>query len=75
MYDPWADLTEAKREYGITLLAELLAFGQYDALVLAVGHNHFKATGINGLRRLANDRAVICDIKGMFGKDDVDGWL
>lgn len=75
VYDPWADLAEAKHEYGISLLPELPAPGQYDALVVAVGHDRFKALGIDGLRRLANGRAVIYDIKGMFGKDDVDGRL
>lgn len=75
VYDPWADLAEAKHEYGISLLAELPAPSQYDALVVAVGHDQFKALGLEGLRRLANGRAVIYDIKGLFGKDDVDGRL
>ena len=75
LYDPWADLAEAKREYGISLLAELPLSGQYDALVVAVGHDQFKALGIEGLRKLGNGRAVIYDIKGMFGKDDADGRL
>ena len=75
VYDPWADLTEAKHEYGISLLAELPAPSQYDALVVAVGHDQFKTLGIDGLRSLANGRAVIYDIKGLFGKDEVDGRL
>ena len=75
VYDPWADLAAAKREYGINLLPELPLPGQYDALVVAVGHDQFKALGIDGLRRLANGRTLIYDIKGMFGKDDVDGRL
>ena len=75
VYDPWADLAAAKHEYGISLLAELPAPSQYDALVVAVGHDQFKALGVAGLRRLANGRAVIYDIKGLFGKDDLDGRL
>lgn len=75
VYDPWADLAEAKHEYGISLLAELPAPSQYDALVVAVGHDQFKTLGIEGLRKLANGRAVIYDIKGMFCKDEVDGRL
>ena len=75
VYDPWAALTEAKNEYDIDLLADLPAPSQYDALVVAVGHDQFKSLGIDGLRRLANGRAVIYDIKGMFGKNDVDGRL
>ncbi|MDH6185998.1 Vi polysaccharide biosynthesis UDP-N-acetylglucosamine C-6 dehydrogenase TviB [Polaromonas sp. CG_23.6] len=75
VYDPWADLAEAKHEYGISLLPEMPAPDQYDALVVAVGHDQFKALGIHGLRHLANGRAVIYDIKGIFGKEDVDGRL
>ena len=75
IYDPHADSAEAQQEYGVSLLAALPAPGQYDALVVAVAHDEFKQLGIDGLRRLANGRAVIYDIKGMFGKDEVDGRL
>ncbi|HEY9278159.1 MAG TPA: Vi polysaccharide biosynthesis UDP-N-acetylglucosamine C-6 dehydrogenase TviB [Methylotenera sp.] len=75
IYDPWADRTEAKHEYAIDLLAELPEPGSYDALVVAVAHDQFKTLGIEGLRRLANGRAVIYDIKSLFPKDEVDGRL
>jgi UDP-N-acetyl-D-galactosamine dehydrogenase len=75
VHDPWADCAEAKREYAIDLLAEMPAPGSYDALVVAVAHDQFKTLGIEGLRRLANDRAIIYDIKGLFPKDQVDGRL
>lgn len=47
----------------------------YDALVVAVAHDQFKTIGIDGLRRLANARAVIYDTNGMFPKNEVDGRL
>ena len=75
IYDPHADSAEAQQEYGVSLLGALPEPGQYDALVVAVAHDEFKQLGINGLRRLANGRAVIYDIKGMFGKDEVNGRL
>lgn len=75
IYDPWADRAEAKHEYAIDLLAEMPAPGNYDALVVAVAHDQFKSLGIDGLRQLANGRAVIYDIKGMFPKNEVDGRL
>jgi len=75
LYDPHADRAEAQHEYGVSLLGALPEPGQYDALVVAVAHEEFKQLGIDGLRRLANGRAVIYDIKGIFGKDDVDGRL
>ena len=75
LYDPHADCAEAKYEYGVSLLGALPDPGQYDALVVAVAHDEFKQLGIGGLRRLANGRAVIYDIKGLFGKTEVDGRL
>lgn len=75
VYDPWADVAEAKCEYGINLLNVLPEPGFYDAVVVAVAHDQFKVMGINGLRRLANGRAVIYDIKGLFPKNDVSGRL
>jgi UDP-N-acetyl-D-galactosamine dehydrogenase len=75
LYDPRADSLEAQHEYGVSLLDSMPQPGQYDALVVAVAHDEFKQLGITGLRRLANGRAVIYDIKGMFDKDDVDGRL
>ena len=75
IFDPWADRAEAKHEYAIDLLAEMPAPGSYDALVVAVAHDQFKSLGIDGLRRLANGRAVIYDIKGLFPKGEVDGRL
>jgi UDP-N-acetyl-D-galactosamine dehydrogenase len=75
IYDPWVDRAEAKHEYAIDLLAELPGPGSYDALVVAVAHDQFKTLGIDSLRRLANGRAVIYDIKGLFPKREVDGRL
>lgn len=75
IYDPWADRAEAKHEYDIDLLAEMPAPGSYDALVVAVAHDQFKALGIDGLHWLASGRAVIYDIKGLFPKSEVDGRL
>ena len=75
IYDPLADRTEAKREYAVELLAEMPAQGSYDALVLAVAHDQFKTLGIDVLRQLANDRAIIYDIKSLFPRSEVDGRL
>ena len=75
IYDPRADIAEAQREYGISLLEDLPKPGQYDAVVVSVAHDEFKQIGIAGLRLLTNGQAVIYDIKGMFESKDVDGRL
>ncbi|MHB1274236.1 MAG: nucleotide sugar dehydrogenase [Rhodanobacter sp.] len=75
IYDPWADAVEAKAEYGLDLLPGAPQPGVYDAVVLAVAHDEFKATGSSGVRAWANGRAVLYDIKGVLPKDEVDGRL
>lgn len=72
-YDPWADREEAKREYGIELLPEEPGAGAYDAIVVAVAHDQFKEAA--DVRRWANGRAVVYDIKGLLAKEHVDGRL
>jgi len=74
IHDPWADRAQASLEYGIDLL-EKFPERAYDAIVVAVAHDQFRALGVDGLRRLAGDRSVIYDIKGMFPKDAVDARL
>jgi len=75
VYDPWADAAEAKAEYGLTLLPAAPVPGSYDAVVLAVAHDEFRATGSQGVRAWANRRAVVYDIKGVLPKHEVDGRL
>lgn len=72
-YDPWADREEARREYGIELLPEAPEAGAYDAIVVAVAHGQFKEAA--DVRRWANGRAVVYDIKGALPAEAVDGRL
>ncbi|MBD8872844.1 Vi polysaccharide biosynthesis UDP-N-acetylglucosamine C-6 dehydrogenase TviB [Rhodanobacter sp. DHB23] len=75
IHDPWADAVEAKAEYGLDLLATQPVPGTYDAVVVAVAHDEFKAEGSAGMRALGNHRAVLYDIKGILPKEEVDGRL
>jgi len=75
IHDPWADRAQAAHEYGVDLLVDAPTPGAYDAIVVAVAHDEFRAMGVEGLRRLASDRAVIYDIKGIFPKEAVDARL
>jgi len=64
VHDPWADPREAAREYGFNLLAAVSAGDDYDAVVLAVAHDQFKAWGGGGVRALVNARGVVYDVDG-----------
>jgi UDP-N-acetyl-D-galactosamine dehydrogenase len=74
VHDPWADVQEARHEYGIKPVSR---FGRtrYDAAVLAVGHQQFKDLGIRPIRKLLKPRSVIYDIKHLFHRNQVDGRL
>lgn len=75
VYDPWVDLAEAKREYGLDCLRELPAPSMYHAIVLAVGHDQFVELGSAGIRALGVAGAVVFDVKGILPLEDADGRL
>ncbi|MEW5683276.1 MAG: Vi polysaccharide biosynthesis UDP-N-acetylglucosamine C-6 dehydrogenase TviB, partial [Pseudomonadota bacterium] len=51
VFDPWVNVEEAQHEYGITPLSQPEQ-GAYDAVILAVGHQQFRALGAAGIRAL-----------------------
>ena len=74
VYDSWVDAREAQHEYGIRPIKAPKA-RQYDAIVLAVGHQQFKDMGAAAVRRLGRKNSVVYDIKYVFNADQVDGRL
>jgi UDP-N-acetyl-D-galactosamine dehydrogenase len=74
VYDPWVDADEAKHEYGIYPIAEPAA-GSYDAIIIAVAHEQFKALGAAGIRALGKTDSIIFDVKYVLPRDAVDGRL
>ena len=74
VYDPWISAAEAEHEYGIRPIDEPVA-GAYDAILLAVAHDQFKARGVEGIRAWGKPGAVLFDVKYLFPADAVDGRL
>ena len=74
VYDPWVKPAIARHEYGIKSI-QALRRGTYDAAILAVGHNQFKAMGAAAIRRLCRRNHVLYDIKYAFPADQVDGRI
>ena len=77
VHDPWADPDDVRHEYGLELLADLEPAGGtplegYDAVVLAVAHEKFRALDFSRFRK---ERVVIFDIKAFLALDQVDGRL
>jgi UDP-N-acetyl-D-galactosamine dehydrogenase len=75
IHDSWADPAATRREYGLELLTRLPERDNYDAIVLAVAHDEYRDLGIDAVRRLGREGAVVYDIKGLFPKDKVDARL
>jgi len=74
VHDPWADAEDARREYGVTPVAKLES-GRYDAVILAVAHDEFRAMGAEKLRALGKTPCVLFDVKGILPADQTDGRL
>lgn len=66
--DPFADAKEVKEEYGFDLF-DLEDLGQVDALVVAVGHQEYRAMELVKLKAfLRGDKPLLVDIKGLFDR-------
>lgn len=74
VYDPWADKAEAQHEYGLDLIDAPLA-ESYDAIILCVGHDKFRALGAEAIRALGKPNHVLFDVKHILPKDAVDARL
>jgi UDP-N-acetyl-D-glucosamine/UDP-N-acetyl-D-galactosamine dehydrogenase len=74
IYDPWVEAGAAYLEYGLRPL-KAPKRGGYDAIVIAVGHDEFKAMGVDKIRRMARKTHVLYDVKYLFPEDQTDGRL
>lgn len=71
VYDPWVEAEESVHEYGITPVAKLEE-GKYDAVILAVAHNQFKAMGVEGIRKLGKTEHILYDLKYVLSPAESD---
>jgi UDP-N-acetyl-D-galactosamine dehydrogenase len=74
VYDPWVDGVEMQHEYGITPITTLEK-GKYDAIILAVAHDQFKAMSVEEIRALGKPQFVLFDVKHTLPVDQVDDRL
>jgi UDP-N-acetyl-D-galactosamine dehydrogenase len=75
VYDPWIDVKEAEREYGLLCLTRMPDYGQYAAIVLAVGHSQFIELGEQGIKAWGQPNAVVYDVKSILPMGAADGRL
>ena len=71
VYDPWVSVAEAEHEYDITPVGEP-SIDSYDGIVIAVGHNQFKALGAKNIRRFGKVDHVLYDLKYLLPAEESD---
>jgi UDP-N-acetyl-D-galactosamine dehydrogenase len=74
VYDPWVDKDEAVHEYSIKPIDQPEA-GKYDAILLAIAHDEFKALSVEQIKAFGKDNHVLYDIKYLLDSNDSDGRL
>ena len=72
--DPWVLKSEARAAYNLSLIEEPTV-KTYDAIIVAVSHDQFKALGLEGVKAYAKENHVLYDIKYLFTANEVDGRL
>lgn len=69
--DPWASKSDLEESYNIKL-SEISAHNQVDSLIVAVGHNEFRAKSPQYLKSLCKgSNPVLADVKSIYKKRDL----
>lgn len=71
VYDPYANILEVEKTYGLKLQQELKY--NYDAVILGVGHEKFKSIDYSKFKE--NNNCIIYDVKSFLPKDIIDARL
>ncbi len=71
--DPWANAEEVEREYGVAL-GHIDSDRKVDALVVAVGHEQFRALDVSNLRAMCRGATpVLADLKSLYDREALAG--
>ncbi len=74
VYDPWVNKNQAADEYNIELIDKPIK-DNYDAIIIAVKHDEFKALTEDQFRAFGKDNHVLYDIKYLLKANESDGRL
>ena len=74
IYDPWIDKDHAYKEHNIKLIDEPKN-DYYDAIIIAVAHDKFKALSEKQIRAYGKDKHILYDIKYLLKSSESDGRL
>jgi UDP-N-acetyl-D-galactosamine dehydrogenase len=65
VFDPWVSNEEALHEHGIEIVSQPSP-ATYDAIIVAVAHNHFREMGSEAIRSLGKPGHLLYDLKYLF---------
>lgn len=71
VHDPWVMADEVESEYGITSVV-VPELGIYDAIIVAVAHDQFKAMGPDLIRRFGKSKHILYDLKYIMSEAESD---
>lgn len=71
LVDPHASPNEVAREYSLTLLDE--PSDNYDAVIVAVGHEAYKRYSTDYLKSLMNEHPILLDLKALYERPQESG--
>ena len=74
VHDPWVNGDEAEHEYALRPI-DAPNNGDYDAVIIAVGHRQFTTLGATGIRAFGKPSSVVYDVKYVLPREAVDGRL
>ena len=69
--DPYASPNEVAHEYRLTLMDR--PSSQYDAIIVAVGHDEYKLLDVSYFKSLMNGAPILLDLKGLYTVQKTDG--
>ncbi len=70
--DPWANPNDVLEEYGLHI-SKFNTEDAVDALIVAVGHNEYRAMSISALRAKCRSLTpVLADLKGLFNRHEAE---
>ncbi|MBC3786079.1 nucleotide sugar dehydrogenase [Spirosoma utsteinense] len=75
LVDPHASPNEVAQAYRLTLMDEPAS--DYDAVIVAVGHDEYRALDLPYFKTLMNGSPILLDLKGLYtvnAEDGVDYW-
>ena len=73
VHDPYAIQEEAQHEYGVQLVDSIEDALPVEAVIVAVGHDEYKAITLEKLKSYMSDKGnVLIDIKGVYDKYEAE---